>query len=221
MGNPRGEAGCRLFAKISVFARVVVVVLGGGSSVRFISCFGYYFWGAHEVSRRGVLEVLISKGLEPRRSHEPQWGNTGPRTKSLKKLRGDEDRPRSSQKIWKNWTEREKTQRIWNHRSQKMRTFHGKRFSTTQIWLRGVFGVDWKTSTRLFFFFFFATPLDSVQDVLVPPKEINLCLLQRKLRDLTTCLPGKSLEFYINLEGTFPVCYMEVTVNHISRILAK
>ena len=34
-----------------------VVVLGGGSSVRFISCFGYYLWGAHEVSRRGVLEV--------------------------------------------------------------------------------------------------------------------------------------------------------------------
>ena len=72
-------------------------------------------------------------------------------------------------------------------------------------------------STRLFF----ATPLDNMQDVSVPPKEINLCPLQWKFRDLTTCLPGKSLEFYKNVEGTFRVCYMEVTVNHTSRILVK
>ena len=74
-------------------------------------------------------------------------------------------------------------------------------------------------STRLFFFFCHAT---GQQDILVPPKEMNLCPLQWKLRDLTTCLPGKSLEFYKNMEGIlYRLCYMEVTVNHTSRILVK
>lgn len=102
MGNPWREAGCCLFAKISVFATVVVVVSGGGSSVRFISCFGYYLWGAYEVSSRGAYiwgsgtqEKLWTKVRKHRAKDE-----------SLKKLWGDEERPRSSQKTWKNWTDK-------------------------------------------------------------------------------------------------------------------